>query len=322
MIALSTPVSLPPAPPRLSYGQAVMSLGSCFSQSIATRLRAGALDVLVNPFGIQYNPLSIAAALERILEGRPFEAGELVETSGGYASLLHHGSFTRRQREEALELMNSSLERAVAQLERLDFLLLTWGTSYVYRWGETGCVVSNCHKLPERLFHRQRVSLDELAAYWLPLLERLFALRPELQIITTVSPVRHLRDGAVGNARSKATLLLLSELLAERYPEQLHYFPSYELMMDELRDYRYYAEDMTHPSELAERLIAERLTQWWLSPEAQRGLTEAERLLSELRHRPLSSEPEAHRERLERLEAKLAAFYRKYPSALDLAALV
>ena len=152
MIALSTPVSLPPSPPSLSYGQAVMSLGSCFSQSIATRLRAGALDVLVNPFGIQYNPLSIAAALERILEGRPFEADELVETSGGYASLLHHGSFTRRRREDALELMNSSLERAAAQLQRLDFLLLTWGTSYVYRWGETGRVVSNCHKLPERLF--------------------------------------------------------------------------------------------------------------------------------------------------------------------------
>lgn len=318
MISLTTAVKLPSAPPSLSYGQAVMSLGSCFSQSIASKLREGALDVLVNPFGIQYNPLSIASALERILEGRPFTTEELIEAPQGYASLMHHGSFTRSSRNETLEQINAALSTAYAQLQRLDYLLLTWGTSYVYHWGATGKVVSNCHKLPEHFFTRKLADHTTLLRAWQPLLERLLELRPALQIITTVSPIRHLRDGAQGNSLSKAMLRIFTEELRQLAPQQIHYFPAYELMTDELRDYRFYAEDLVHPSPLAERIIAERFEQWLLSPEAQSGSQRAARLLKELRHRPLGAASAVHTERLELLEQKLQLFYSQYPQALDL----
>ena len=175
--------------------------------------------------------------------------------------------------------------------------------------------MSNCHKLPERTFVRERVSLETLLATWRPLIERLRERFPELTIIQTVSPVRHLRDGAHGNALSKATLLLLSEALTEQFPATCFYFPSYELVLDELRDYRFYAEDMVHPSPLAQRIVAERFTTWALDEAVQKALPLAHRLHQELRHRPLHAEGAEHTVRLAALRERVAAFRSQYPSA-------
>ena len=258
MTALSTPITLPPAPPSLSFGDLILSLGSCFSEHIPSYLQAGGMEALINPFGTQYNPLSIARTLSRILEGKPFESEELIQHGGLYHSLLHHGAFSRVTSGETLEAINASLCSAHTQLPRLRYLLLTWGTSYVYHLRETGEVVSNCHKLPEKLFIRERVDVPSLLHIWTPLLRKLLELQPGLQLILTVSPVRHLRDGAHANTLSKATLHLFTEELQRLFPDHVHYFPAYELVLDELRDYRFYAEDMAHPSTLTQRLVAER----------------------------------------------------------------
>lgn len=320
MVSLTTSVSLPASPPRLAYGQVGLSFGSCFSERIGSRLERGGLSLLVNPFGIQYNPLSIASGLRRLLQCRLFTASELVEHGGLYHSFAHHGRFSQTDPAQMLEEINGGLHHAASLLPRAEYLLLTWGTAYVYRLadprlGEVGEVVSNCHKFPEKSFARSRVSIDELLAVWHPLLEDLFARSPNLRVIQTVSPVRHLRDGAHGNALSKASLLLFAEALCERFPTTCFYFPSYELLLDELRDYRFYAEDMVHPSPLAQRLVAERFASWMLDDEAQTGLPKAHRLHRELRHRPLHAEGQAHRERMEALRRRIDLFRSEYPLA-------
>ena len=178
-----------------------------------------------------------------------------------------------------------------------------------------GEVVSNCHKFPEKLFARSRVSVDELLAVWHPLLEDLFARSPNLRVIQTVSPVRHLRDGAHGNALSKSTLLLFAEALTEHYPDRVHYFPAYEIVLDELRDYRFYGDDLTHPSALAQQIIWERFLSWAVDPATQVGMKEVHALERELMHRPLHASGEAHLSRLARLRAKLQDLQARYPHA-------
>ena len=315
MTALSTPITLPPAPPSLSFGDLILSLGSCFSEHIPSYLQAGGMEALINPCGTQYNPLSIARTLSRILEGKPFEGEELIQHGGLYHSLLHHGAFSRVTSGETLEVINASLSTAHTQLPRLRYLLLTWGTSYVYHLRETGEVVSNCHKLSEKLFTRERVDVPSLLHIWTPLLQELLELQPNLQLILTVSPVRHLRDGAHANTLSKATLHLFTEELQRLFPNNIHYFPAYELVLDELRDYRFYAEDMAHPSALTQRLVAERFAGWALDEPTQQAFAEALRITSELRHRPLHASTEVHTQRLERLTARVRDFLSRYPLA-------
>lgn len=225
MISLSTPVASGVTPPALHFGDPVMSLGSCFSECIANHLGEGGMNVLTNPFGVLYNPLSIARTLERILEGRPFTESELTCHNGLYHSWLHHGSFSSKDATQALLMMNRTLSLAHERIHGLRYLILTWGTSYVYRHALTGEVVSNCHKHPEKTFLRERASLETLVEAWHPLLTRLFALCPELKLILTVSPIRHLRDGAHENTLSKATLHLFTDELCRLFPERCHYFP-------------------------------------------------------------------------------------------------
>ena len=217
--------------------------------------------------------------------------------------------------------MNEARRSALELLPHLRFLLLTWGTAYVYRLateeygGGIGSVVSNCHKLPERTFSRERTSLAELLSVWCPLVEELRERFPDLIIVQAVSPVRHLRDGAHGNALSKATLLLFAEELTRLYPQHCFYFPSYELVLDELRDYRYYADDLVHPSTLTQRIVQERFSSWLLDEEAERGLPLGHRLRRELCHQPLHEEGKAHTLRLEALRERIQAFRTQYPLA-------
>lgn len=318
MIKLTTPVTLPPQPPLLSYGMKALSLGSCFSSSLMGYLREGGLDLLVNPYGVLYNPLSIATTLERALAGERYRTDELLETPHGWVTLQHHGSLARASREEALQLANTQQERLQQQCRGLRYLVITWGTAYVYRWRQTGAVVANCHRLPDSLFTRERAGLDELTQRWTALIEALLRECPDLTLLLTISPIRHLRDGAIDNARSKATLQLLCDALQRAFPERIHYFPAYEIVTDELRDYRFYAEDLIHPSALTERIILERLLPWLLDDTTRQGVTEAHRLLREIHHQPLHPEGTAHTERLEQLAEKLQSFAHRYPLARSL----
>ena len=268
---------------RLRHDARLLVMGSCFAEHMGTRLQQMKWRAVVNPFGVLYNPLSIAEALGRLIDAHRYGEDELAEfPDGGWNTWLHHSRYSHPDRREALDAINNSMEAAAGMLAQADWLVLTLGTAWVYRLKEDGRVVGNCHKVPEREFVRQRLSVDEIVETYVGLLDRLWSVNPGARVLLTVSPVRHLKDGLHGNQLSKATLLLgIEEFLAgcpvdlsmnPRYPAE--YFPSYEIVMDELRDYRFYAEDMCHPSQQTVSHIMERFLDWALPDEEQDILKE------------------------------------------------
>lgn len=314
---LQTPVTLPPSPALgLSYGQAVLSLGSCFSEHIGMHLQQLGHRVCLNPFGILYNPLSMVQALGRMRLARLYSEEELVAHADLYHSMDHHGSFSHPDAEEVLARVNASLMQGHEALQDIRYLMLTWGTAYVYSLRSTGAVVGNCHKIPEGQFVRRLYQPDELYERVAPLLQALLDEHKDLQIITSISPIRHLRDGAQGNQLSKASLMLMNHRLCAMAPERIHYFPAYEIVQDELRDYRFYAEDLTHPAPITQRIVRDRLTAWLVSDERTlTGMKIASKLYAEYAHRPLHAESLEAEMRREQMLARIAGFLRTYPDA-------
>ena len=293
MIDFRTKVELPVSELNISYSNRMMLLGSCFSENIGKMLVDSKFSCDVNPFGILYNPLSIASALDDMLRCRTYTADdwELFETDCWH-SYMHHSRFSASTQSECLELINERLHEASENLKSLDCLLITFGTAWVYRLASNGCVVANCHKQPDKLFCRELLTVDEIVREYAMLIERLLRLRPSLQILFTVSPIRHIKDGLHGNQISKSVLLLAVDRLCALFP-CCHYFPSYEIQLDELRDYRFYATDMTHPSEVAVDYIYSRFSEACFSDSAQQAATDCEKLYRQLRHRPLTDNAEA-----------------------------
>ena len=313
MIKLYTPVERPAHRPCIDYGHRLMLLGSCFATNIGTRLSEGKFCCDVNPYGVLYNSLSISAALREMVAGKVYLPNDLFAYQGLWHSPMHHGDFSHASPEETLGQINGRLRRATKELENLDFLLLTWGTAWVYEDKETGHVVGNCHKLPEKSFRRRRLGVDEVVGDSVSLLSELFARNERLQVVLTVSPIRHVRDGLHENQLSKATLLLAAEQVAEAFPGRVFYFPAYELLMDELRDYRFYADDLVHPSEMAVQYVWERFVEWCLSPDAGKMMQECEQIRKDLSHKPLRPESEEYKRFLGQIVLKIERLNGKYP---------
>ena len=255
MMKLQTPVTPEPAPVSVSYNDRIAVLGSCFADEIGKRLSEAGFRVLCNPFGTLYNPVSIGNAVARLTSGTPFMAGDVVEMGAGagrYCSFWHHTSFSRESPEEFLEHANARLAEAAAFWKECNRVIVTLGTAWAFRFDGTGETVANCLKRPAAEFTRYRLSVPQTAA----ILQGMMQRHAGKQFIFTVSPIRHLADGAHGNQLSKSTLLLATE--------GLPYFPAYEIMMDELRDYRWWAEDMVHPSRQASAYLCDRFVEWAL----------------------------------------------------------
>ena len=280
MLKLQTPVSEGKSRIGISYKDRILMLGSCFSDSIGRQLADLGFNVCVNPFGTLYNPISILKSVERLASGKEFTDEDCIAIGAGderICSFSHHTSFARGSREEFLENANRALKEAREFFLNADKLIITLGTSWCFRHKDKDMTVSNCLKRSSGEFIRERLSVEETAAA----LSRIRELT-DARIILTVSPIRHFKDGAHGNQLSKATLLLgIEEFLAgcpvdlsmnPRYPAE--YFPSYEIVMDELRDYRFYAEDMCHPSQQTVSHIRERFLDWALPDEEQDILKE------------------------------------------------
>lgn len=242
------------------------------------------MPVCVNPFGVLYNPASISQALERLASGRPFGEDELFENNGLWHSFGHHGDFSGSDRDATLVNINHALTDGAAALTKADYLMLTLGTAWVYEW--QGKVVANCHKLPAREFTRRRLSMAEKVELLAEQIDRW----PEKRVILTVSPVIHRGDGLVENQLSKSSLIVAAHELVSRFPKRVFYFPAYEIVTGELRDYRFYAEDMCHPSPLAVGVVRERFAQGLLSPEAVALVADAAELRRAMDHRPLHPE--------------------------------
>ena len=276
---LQTPVTPDPAPVSVSYNDRILVLGSCFADEIGARLMQAGFQVLCNPFGTLYNPVSICNAVARLESGVPFTEKDVVEmgaNAGRVCSFFHHTSFARETAGEFLENANGKLEEASAFWRGCNRVIITLGTAWAYRFNETGETVANCLKRPGTEFSRYRLTVEQTRI----LLQGLLRQHPDKQFVFTVSPIRHLSDGAHGNQLSKSTLLLATE--------GLPYFPAYEIMMDELRDYRWWAEDMVHPTKQAAAYICDRFMEWVL-PTREWDLYETK--MKEWRHaqhRPLA----------------------------------
>ena len=250
----------------------------------------------VNPFGVLYNPQSISQALTMLASRCALTEEELtLFPNEGWSTWMHHSSFSCLERSEALALINTRMEQASQMLLDADTLIITFGTAWVYRLRETGQTVGNCHKMPERLFIRQRLSADEIIEEYTALLEQLWSTNPELRIIFTISPVRHLKDTLHGNQLSKSTLLLAVDALCQRFPEKSYYFPAYEIVIDELRDYRFYADDMAHPSPQAIEYVWERFVEHCTDAEAQRFMAQWTKVVKALEHRPFRPDSPQYR---------------------------
>ena len=254
---LQTPVTLDAAPVSISYGDRIAVLGSCFADEIGGRLAAAGFTVLTNPFGPLYNPVSIGNAVARLSSGVPFSADDVVEMGAGdgrFCSFWHHTSFARDTADAFLENANAALAEASSFWKDCNRVIVTLGTAWAFRFDGSGETVANCLKRPAAEFTRYRLTVAQTAAILHGIVQR----NAEKQFIFTVSPIRHLADGAHGNQLSKSTLLLATE--------GLPYFPAYEIMMDELRDYRWWAEDMVHPSKQAALHLCDRFIEWALPP--------------------------------------------------------
>lgn len=255
-IKLQTPVTITPSQTKLGFSNKTLALGSCFADNIGSTMRQYGFDITVNPLGTTYNPASILSSLRRIESGEKFTESECVAMGAGdgrICSFHHHTRNARPSASEFLSEANEKLSISHSQWSEADTLMLTLGTAWCFRHKETDQVVSNCLKLPQSDFDRYMLGVQDVEE----ILSQIAEIANGRNIFITVSPIRHMADGAHGNQLSKATLLLATEKACERN-RNIIYFPAYEIMMDELRDYRFYADDMAHPSALAERYIFER----------------------------------------------------------------
>jgi hypothetical protein len=309
----NTPVSIPEPGFTFSYRDRILFLGSCFAEETGQRLSEDKFTVDINPFGILYNPASIASAVRRLLDPEPFAPADLFEHEGMYHSFAHHSRFSAPSEKEALEKINRQLQRTAGCMANTSRLAVTFGTACAYRLKSSGQVVANCHKLPDKLFERRMLTPGDIANDWDNLLLTLWRQNPGLRILFTVSPIRHWKDGAHLNQISKSTLLLAIHELQARHPERIAYFPAYEIMMDELRDYRFYADDMLHPSPLAVDYIRERFCRAFLTAESQAILKEWTEIRKAIRHKPFRTESNSYRQFIAQTLLKAERFSRKFP---------
>ena len=272
---LQTIVDIKPSEWKIGYEDKILMVGSCFSDEIGAQMQQRYLNVTCNPFGTLYNPLSIANAINYQLHELP-----LVEYDGLWHSMAHHGSFSRATKEEAEEAVTDSIETMQRALSEATVVIVTFGTAWVYEMN--GEVVGNCHKMPDSWFTRRRLTVEEIVVAWKPILEQY----KDKHWIFTVSPIRHIKDGLHENQLSKATLLMAVEAISHQH-SAVSYFPSYEIVLDELRDYRFYADDLVHPSSLAVNYIWERFVDTFCTSQIKNQMQIEYKRWKQTQHRPL-----------------------------------
>ena len=306
----------------LDYGTPMAFFGSCFADSISAQFSARKFQVLANPFGTVYNPLSIARQIRAIAEGKVFteedvfrdgrEAGGTNAADAGTAGgetcgLWHcwdaHGSLSAHTREECIDKLNTATAKARAFLQKADTVFVTLGTAFVYFLNDR--VVANCHRQDPKLFTRRMISVDESAEALTNIINDLHTINEKLHIVFTVSPLRHMADGAHQNSLSKATLMLAID--------KAPYFPSYEIVMDELRDYRFYDSDMVHLSETAEEYIFERMVDTYCNDTTKANIAKVGKFLKSANHRIVDRASPATAEFQKKLAEQAASLEKQIP---------
>ena len=304
-----TQVPITPQEPKIGYSSKVLLLGSCFVENIGQKLEYFKFRNLLNPFGILFHPAAIHNFLKRVKEQHVFNEDDIFFHNDTWHSYEAHSDLNSVEKQEILKNLNTAVQETAEFLQSATHIIITPGTAWGYRLKESGDLVANCHKVPQAKFSKE---LTEVKSALFKSLEIVRSLNPSAKVIFTVSPVRHLKDGFVENQLSKAKLIsAIQEIVASE--EHCSYFPSYEIMMDELRDYRFYAEDMVHPNKVAVDYIWEKFQEAWIVSEASVVMKQVDTIQKGLLHRPFNETSEAHQKFRRDLQQKIENLEKQVP---------
>lgn len=296
----------------LKPGDSIFFSGSCFAENISAYFERYKFSSFTNPHGILYNPISIAHSLQEVIENKHYEENELQHSNGLYFSFSHHGRFSGLDANTVLRHINSTIITAHEHLQKTDFLFITFGSAFAYEHIDSKQLVGNCHKVPQKEFKKLLLTKNTILKEWNLLLETLSVFNPDLNVVFTVSPVRYIRDGLMENNLSKAILLqCVHELVAEH--NNCSYFPAYEIVIDELRDYRFFEADMVHPNELATAYVWERLVESAFQAEGKTYISKLDEILKGSKHRSFHPDSEEHLRFKRSLLQKCEAFEEQFP---------
>ena len=311
---LTTPIKLSRQNPPINYSSKVLLLGSCFAQNMGAKLEYYKFQQCTNPFGILFHPVAIEKLITRAVNHTWFTSKDVFLQNEQWHCFLAHSKLSNTSEEDLISALNSALEKLRTSLLEASHVVFTFGTAWVYKHLEKDTIVANCHKVPQKKFVKQLLSPDDVSDVLLGIETKLRAINPTCSIINTVSPVRHIKDGLLANSRSKAHLIAgVQEIVS---PEKLnYYFPSYEIMMDELRDYRYYKEDLIHPNQTAIAIIWNAFTGSWICPETAALQKKIATIQSGLLHTPFNGHSKAHLLFKKDLEVQISQVQKALPWA-------
>ena len=309
---LQTQIPLQPERHQIDYDSKVLLMGSCFTENIGGQLEFYKFQNLQNPFGIVFHPVAIEKLVTRAINEDFYTETDVIFHNEQWHCFEAHSLLSNSEKDVFLKLLNQRLKQFREYLHNATHIIFTFGTAWVYRYIETDTIVANCHKIPQKKFQKELLTVEEIAASIDNTMTLIKDINPNVTFVHTVSPVRHLKDGFVENTRSKAHLIAgIHEVVAPR--KNILYFPSFEIMMDELRDYRFYNEDLLHPSKTAIAIIWERFNQVWVASETLELQKEIESIQSSLNHRPFNPESDAHKEFQKTLQEKIEAIQKINP---------
>jgi len=305
-----TSIQLKPERNQIDYDSKLFLIGSCFSENISKKLLYYKFQTDSNPFGILFNPMAIETFITNAINSKMYTEKDIFQLNERWHCFDAHSDLSAIDKNEFIQNLNAAIKSANKQLSETTHIVITLGTAWTYRFIETDTIVGNCHKVPQKKFLKELLSVEEVTASLENICTLLKDVNPTVNIIFTVSPVRHLKDGFVENAQSKAHLLSAIHQLIDQRNHQF-YFPSYEIMMDDLRDYRFYANDMLHPNETAINYIWEQFKQVWIAENTTKIMNEVETIQKGLAHKPFNSTSMQHQAFLEHLKQKMATLKSK-----------
>lgn len=300
------------------HSHSITLIGSCFSDNIGNKLSNALFHTDINPFGTVYNPASILNEIERIISGNSITEDELFFANGMWNHFGFHSHFSKADKYKAIEYMNNRLRNAHTHLKNSNWVIVTFGTVFVYENKACGKIVSNCHKLPAKEFNRRMLTITETTSYVNRIAEVINNFAPQAKIIFTVSPIRHIADGLEQNQLSKSVLRVAVNEIITRHSSFCDYFPAYEIMMDDLRDYRFYATDMVHPSEVAIEYIWNTFKGAYFDDNTAQTVSRCERIYKRLSHRPMTDNIEAITRFKQETQEILSKLTAEYPYLKDI----
>lgn len=306
-----TEITCKKASQQIDYSSQVVLLGSCFSDHMVDKFDHFKFNHFSNPFGILFNPFAIEKAIEQCVSASYYTKDQLIQEGGSWLSLDHHSQFNNSDQDTVLTRINHQIKLGHTALKNASHVIITLGTAWVYQWQENGQTVGNCHKISQKKFSKRMLSAEEASTSLSAMIQQIRSVNNEVNFIFTLSPVRHLKDGFMENALSKAVLLqAIHQTVTEA---TVSYFPAYEIMLDDLRDYRFYKDDMIHPNEVAVNYIWSLFKSCWLDESSQELMAEIDEIQKSLAHRPFDPDSKAHKRFIEKLDEKIARLQSKHP---------